>query len=161
MKIFISFMIISNISNANVQSKNVQSFYAKFNNLLLEVKESLISSKEFVGDIYSLKSDEKSRVLILDYVEAYDQLLSICHDASELISIYEFIPLNNSNKELLDTVEKKIIFNFINLISKMDNIIDSFVFYIESKFHNYKKIETLKSNMLQILNEVRTTIDQL
>ena len=160
MKILVPFMILSNIAYTNVQSKNVQSFSDKFNHLLLEVKKSLINSREFVGDIYSLKSDEKSRVLILDYVDAYDQLLSLCNAASELISIYVAVPKREVNNELLKTLEQKITNNFIDIHNNLEEIIDSFDFYIESKFYNYKKIEILKSRMLLTLGEIRSIIDQ-
>ena len=148
------FMILSNIANTNVQSKNFQSFSDKFNHLLLEVKKSLINSREFVGDIYSLKSDEKSRVLILDYVDAYDQLLSLCHAASELISIYVAVPKREVNNDLFKTLEQKIANNFIDIRNNLEELIDSFDFYIESEFYNYKKIEILKSKMLFTIKDI-------
>ena len=154
MKILITFMILSNIANTNVQSKNFQSFSDKFNHLLLEVKKSLINSREFVGDIYSLKSDEKSRVLILDYVDAYDQLLSLCHAASELISIYVAVPKREVNNDLFKTLEQKIANNFIDIRNNLEELIDSFDFYIESEFSNYKKIEILKSKMLFTIKDI-------
>ncbi len=154
MKILITFMILSNIANTNVQSKNFQSFSDKFNHLLLEVKKSLINSREFVGDIYSLKSDEKSRVLILDYVDAYDQLLSLCHAASELISIYVAVPKREVNNDLFKTLEQKIANNFIDIRNNLEELIDSFDFYIESEFYNYKKIEILKSKMLFTIKDI-------
>ena len=160
MKILATFIILSNIAYTNVQSKNVQSFSDKFNHLLLEVKKSLINSREFVGDIYSLKSDEKSRVLILDYVDAYDQLLSLCNAASELISIYVAVPKREINNELLKTLEQKITNNFIDIHNNLEELIDSFDFYIESEFYNYKKIEILKSKMLMTLNDIRSIINQ-
>ncbi|GIR15270.1 hypothetical protein CM15mP27_0210 [bacterium] len=82
-------------------------FYNTFNDQILKAKLSFADSKKNVENIYSLKSDEKSRVLILDYVEAHDQLLTICDAAAELLSIYVIVPKSEINNELIKTLEKK------------------------------------------------------
>ena len=124
------------------------------------MKLSFADSKKDVENIYSLKSDEKSRVLILDYVEAHDQLLTICDAATKLLSIYVIVPKSEINNELINTLEKKITIYFIDISNDIEVLIDSFDFYIESEFYNYKKIEILKSKMLMTLNDIRSIIDQ-
>ena len=101
-----------------------------------------------------------SRVLILDYVEAHDQLVTICDAATKLLSIYAIVPKNEINNELIKTLEKKITIYFIDIRNDIEVLIDSFDFYIESEFYNYKKIEILKSKMLMTLNDIRSIIGQ-
>ena len=126
------------------------------NNKLLKVSQSFTSSKNHVQNIFSLKSDEKSRVLILDYVEAHDELLIKCNSASTLLSIYSIIPNEEINKELIKTLESKITNNFTDISNNLEDLIDSFNFYIDSEFYNNKKIDTLRLKMLLILDEIRS-----
>ena len=142
------------------QPLNKISFYDYSNDKLLKLQQYFISSKTTVQDIYSLKSDEKSRVLILDYVEAYDQLLSISNSVSELLNIYHVIPKIKINNELLKSIEKKITICLNDISNNLEVLIDSFDFYIKSEFYNYKEIMILKSRLILALNEIRVTIDQ-
>ena len=160
MKFILALIFICNIASLQVQLDEALPFYNTFNDQLLKAKLSFADSKKNVENIYSLKSDEKSRVLILDYVEAHDQLLTICDAAAELLSIYVIVPKREINNELIKTLEKKITIYFIDIRNDIEELIDSFDFYIESKFYNYKKIEILKSRMLLTLGEIRSIIDQ-
>ena len=160
MKFILALIFICNIASLQVQLDEGLPFYNTFNDQLLKAKLSFADSKKNVENIYSLKSDEKSRVLILDYVEAHDQLLTICDAAAELLSIYVIVPKSEINNELINTLEKKITIYFIDIINDIEVLIDSFDFYIESEFYNYKKIEILKSKMLMTLNDIRSIIDQ-
>ena len=159
MKLILALIFICNITSLHGQLDEVLPFYSTFNDQLLKAKLTFADSKKNIENIYSLKSDEKSRVLILDYVEAHDQLLTICDAATKLLSIYLIIPKREINNELIKTLESKITFYFIDISDDLDELIDSFNFYIESKFYNYKKIDILKSRMLLILNDIRATID--
>ena len=160
MKLILALIFICNITKPHGQLDEGLSFYNTFNDQLLKAKLSFAYSKKNVENIYSLKSDEKSRVLILDYVEAHDQLLTICDAASKLLSIYVIVPKRQINNELIKTLEKKITIYFIDISNDIEELIDSFDFYIESEFYNYKKIEILKSRMLVNLNGIRLAIDQ-
>tara|TARA_Y100001935_G_scaffold62562_1_gene52459 strand:+ start:688 stop:1188 length:501 start_codon:yes stop_codon:yes gene_type:complete len=160
MKFILALIFICNIASLQVQLDEGLPFYNTFNDQLLKAKLSFADSKKNVENIYSLKSDEKSRVLILDYVEAHDQLLTICDAAAELLSIYVIVPKSEINNELINTLEKKITIYFIDIRNDIEVLIDSFDFYIESEFYNYKKIEILKSKMLMTLNDIRSIIDQ-
>ena len=160
MKLILALIFICNITSLQGQPGEVLPFYNTFNDQLLKAKLSFADSKKNVENIYSLKSDEKSRVLILDYVEAHDQLLTICDTAAELLSIYVIVPKSEINNELINTLEKKITIYFIDIRNDIEVLIDSFDFYIESEFYNYKKIEILKSKMLMTLNDIRSIIDQ-
>ena len=155
MKFILALIFICNITKLHWQLDEGLSFYNTFNDQLLKAKLSFADSKKNVENIYSLKSDEKSRVLILDYVEAHDQLLTICDAASKLLSIYVVVPKRQINNELIKTLEKKITIYFIDISNDIEELIDSFDFYIESEFYNYKKIEMLRSKMLLTLNDVR------
>ena len=159
MKLILALIFICNITSLHGQLDEVLPFYNTFNDQLLKAKLSFADSKINVENIYSLKSDEKSRVLILDYVEAHDQLLTICDAATKLLSIYLIIPKREINNELIKTLESKITIYLIDISNDLEELIDSFNFYIESKFYNYKKIDILKSRMLLILNDIRATID--
>jgi hypothetical protein len=159
-KFILALIFICNIASLQVQLDEGLPFYNTFNDQLLKAKLSFADSKKNVENIYSLKSDEKSRVLILDYVEAHDQLLTICDAAAELLSIYVILPKSEINNQLIKTLEKKITIYFIDIRNDIEELIDSFDFYIESKFYNYKKIEILKSRMLLTLGEIRSIIDQ-
>ena len=154
MKFILALIFICNITKLHGQLDEGLSFYNTFNDQLLKAKLSFADSKKNVENIYSLNSDEKSRVLILDYVEAHDQLLTICDAASKLLSIYVVVPKRQINNELINTLEKKIIIYFIDISNDIEELIDSFDFYIESEFYNYKKIEMLRSKMLLTLNDV-------
>ena len=160
MKFILALIFICNIASLQVQLDEGLPFYNTFNDQLLKAKLSFTDSKKNVENIYSLKSDEKSRVLILDYVEAHDQLLTICDAAAELLGIYVIVPKSEINNELINTLEKKITIYFIDIRNDIEVLIDSFDFYIESEFYNYKKIEILKSKMLMTLNDIRSIIDQ-
>ena len=160
MKLILALIFICNITKPHGQLDEGLSFYNTFNDQLLKAKLSFADSKKNIENIYSLKSDEKSRVLILDYVEAHDQLLTICEAASKLLSIYVIVPKRQINNELIKTLEKKITIYFIDISNDIEELIDSFDFYIESEFYNYKKIEILKSRMLVNLNGIRLAIDQ-
>ena len=160
MKLILALIFIFNITKLHGQLYEGLSFYNTFNDQLLKAKLSFAESKKNVENIYSLKSDEKSRVLILDYVEAHDQLLTICDDTSKLLSIYVVVPKRQINNELIKTLEKKITIYFIDISNDIEELIDSFHFYIESEFYNYKKIKILKSRMLVNLNGIRLAIDQ-
>lgn len=160
MKFILALIFICNIASLQVQLDEGLPFYNTFNDQLLKAKLSFADSKKNVENIYSLKSDEKSRVLILDYVEAHDQLLTICDAAAELLGIYVIVPKSEINNELINTLEKKITIYFIDIRNDIEVLIDSFDFYIESEFYNYKKIEILKSKMLMTLNDIRSIIDQ-
>tara|TARA_A100000164_G_C21922985_1_gene781620 strand:+ start:182 stop:682 length:501 start_codon:yes stop_codon:yes gene_type:complete len=160
MKLILALIFICNITKPHGQLDEGLSFYNTFNDQLLKAKLSFADSKKNIENIYSLKSDEKSRVLILDYVEAHDQLLTICDAASKLLSIYVVVPKSQINNELIKTLEKKITIYFIDISNDIEELIDSFDFYIESEFYNYKKIEILKSRMLVNLNGIRLAIDQ-
>ena len=160
MKFILALIFICNIASLQVQLDEGLSFYNTFNDQLLKAKLSFADSKKNVENIYSLKSDEKSRVLILDYVEAHDQLLTICDAATKLLSIYVIVPKSEINNELINTLEKKITIYFIDMRNDVEELIDSFDFYIESEFYNYKKIDILKSKMLLTLDEIRYIIDQ-
>lgn len=160
MKLILALIFICNITKLHGQLDEGFSFYNTFNDQLLIAKLSFADSKKNVENIYSLKSDEKSRVLILDYVEAHDQLLTICDAASKLLSIYVVVPKRQINNELIKTLEKKITIYFIDISNDIEELIDSFDFYIESEFYNYKKIEILKSRMSINLNGIRLAIDQ-
>ena len=105
-------------------------FYEFSNDKLLKLQQNFINSKKSVQDIYSLKSDEKSRVLILDYVEFHDDLLSIFNSTFELLNIYTSIPKIKKNKKLLDVIKNKIALKFIDISIKLEELIDSFDFYI-------------------------------
>ena len=159
MKLLLALIFICNITSLHGQIDEVLPFYNTFNDQLFKAKLSFADSKKNVENIYSLKSDEKSRVLILDYVEAHDQLLTICDAATKLLSIYLIIPKREINNELIKTLESKITIYLIDISNDLEELIDSFNFYIESKFYNYKKIDILKSRMLLILNDIRATID--
>ena len=154
MKFILALIFICNITKLHGQLDEGLSFYNTFNDQLLKAKLSFAYSKKNVENIYSLKSDEKSRVLILDYVEAHDQLLTICDAASKLLSIYVVVPKHQINNELINTLEKKITIYFVDISNDIEELIDSFDFYIESEFYNYKKIEMLRSKMLLTLNDV-------
>ena len=160
MKLILALIFICNITKPHGQLDEGLSFYNTFNDQLLKAKLSFAYSKKNVENIYSLKSDEKSRVLILDYVEAHDQLLTVCDAASKLLSIYVVVPKSQINNELIKTLEKKITIYFIDISNDIEELIDSFDFYIESEFYNYKKIEILKSRMSINLNGIRLAIDQ-
>ena len=160
MKFILALFFICNITSLQGQLNERLPFYNTFNDQLLKAKLSFAASKNNVENIYSLKSDEKSRVLILDYVEAHDQLLTICDAATKLLSIYVIVPKSEINNELINTLEKKITIYFIDISNDIEVLIDSFDFYIESEFYNYKKIEILKSKMLMTLNDIRSIIDQ-
>ena len=159
-KFILALIFICNIASLQVQLDEGLPFYNTFNDQLLKAKLSFADSKKNVENIYSLKSDEKSRVLILDYVEAHDQLLTICDAATELLSIYVIVPKSEINNQLIKTLEKKITIYFIDIRNDIEVLIDSFDFYIESEFYNYKKIEILKSKMLMTLNDISLIIDQ-
>ena len=159
MKLILALIFICNITSLHGQLNKGLPFYKTFNDQLLKAKLSFADSKKNVKNIYSLKSDEKSRVLILDYVEAHDQLLTICDAATKLLSIYVIVPKSEINNELIKTLEKKITIYFIDIKNDIEVLIDSFDFYIESEFYNYKKIEALKSKMLMTLNDIRSIID--
>ena len=105
-------------------------FYEFSNDKLLKLQQNFINSKKSVQDIYSLKSDEKSRVLILDYVEFHDDLLSIFNSTFELLNIYTSIPKIKKNKKLIDVIKNKIALKFIDISIKLEELIDSFDFYI-------------------------------
>ena len=92
MKFILALIFICNITSLQGQPDEALPFYNTFNDQLLKAKLSFADSKKNVENIYSLKSDEKSRVLILDYVEAHDQLLTICDAATKLLSIYVIVP---------------------------------------------------------------------
>ena len=160
MKFILALIFICNIVSLQGQLDEGLPFYNTFNDQILKAKLSFADSKKNVENIYSLKSDEKSRVLILDYVEAHDQLLTICDAAAELLSIYVIVPKSEINNELIKTLEKKITIYFIDIRNNIEVLIDAFDFYIESEFYNYKKIEILKSKMLLTLGEIRSIIDQ-
>ena len=159
MKFILALIFICNIASLQVQLDEGLPFYNTFNDQLLKTKLSFADSKKNVENIYSLKSDEKSRVLILDYVEAHDQLLTICDAATELLSIYVIVPKSEINNQLIKTLEKKITTYFIDIRNDIEELIDAFDFYIESEFYNYKKIEIQKSKMLLTLGEIRSIID--
>ena len=159
MRLLFVLIILSNTSSLIGQSKNNFTFYDEYNNKLLKVSQSFANSKNHVQNIFSLKSEEKSRVLILDYVEAHDELLIKCNSASTLLSIYSLIPKEEINKELLKTLESKITNNFTDISNNLEDLIDSFNFYIDNKFYNYKKIDILRSKMLVTLDEICSTID--
>ena len=160
MKLILALIFICNITSLQGQLNKGLPFYKTFNDQLLKAKLSFADSKKNVENIYSLKSDEKSRVLILDYVEAHDQLLTICDAATKLLSIYVIVPKSEINNELIKTLEKKITTYFTDIRNDIEVLIDAFDFYIESEFYNYKKIEILKSKMLLTLGEIRSIIDQ-
>ena len=160
MKFILALIFICNITSLQGQLDEGLPFYNTFNDQLLNAKLSFADSKRDVENIYSLKSDEKSRVLILDYVEAHDQLLTICDAATKLLSIYVIVPKSEINNELIKTLEKKITTYFTDIRNDIEVLIDAFDFYIESEFYNYKKIEILKSKMLLTLGEIRSIIDQ-
>ena len=160
MKFILALIFICNIASLQVQLDEGLPFYNTFNDQLLKAKLSFADSKKNVENIYSLKSDEKSRVLILDYVEAHDQLLTICDTAAELLSIYVIVPKSEINNELINTLEKKITIYFIDIRNDIEVLIDSFDFYIESEFYNYKKIYIIKSKMLLTLSDIHAIIDQ-
>ena len=160
MKFILALIFICNIVSLQGQLDEGLPFYNTFNDQLLNAKLSFADSKKDVENIYSLKSDEKSRVLILDYVEAHDQLLTICDAATKLLSIYVIVPKSEINNELIKTLEKKITTYFTDIRNDIEVLIDAFDFYIESEFYNYKKIEILKSKMLLTLGEIRSIIDQ-
>ena len=159
MKFILALIFICNIASLQVQLDEGLPFYNTFNDQLLKAKLSFADSKKNVENIYSLKSDEKSRVLILDYVEAHDQLLTICDAATKLLSIYVIVPKSEINNELIKTLEKKITIYFIDIRNDIEELIDSFDFYIKSEFYNYKKIEILKSKMLMTLSDVQSIIN--
>ena len=159
-KFILALIFICNIASLQVQLDEGLPFYNTFNDQLLKAKLSFADSKKDVENIYSLKSDEKSRVLILDYVEAHDQLLTICDAATKLLSIYVIVPKSEINNELIKKLEKKITIYFIDIRNDIEELIDSFDFYIESEFYNYKKIEILKSKMLMTLSDVQSIINQ-
>tara|TARA_B100000401_G_C52645729_1_gene642976 strand:- start:313 stop:792 length:480 start_codon:yes stop_codon:yes gene_type:complete len=159
MRLLFVIFIVLNASSLFGQSKNNFTFYDEYNNKLLKVSQSFTSSKNHVQNIFNLKSEEKSRVLILDYVEAHDELLIKCNSASTLLSIYSIIPKREINKELLKTLESKITNNFTDISNNLEDLIDSFNFYIDNKFYNYKKIDILRSKMLVTLDEICSTID--
>ena len=160
MKLILTLIFICNITILQGQLDEGLPFYKTFNDQLLKAKLSFADSKKNVENIYSLKSDEKSRVLILDYVEAHDQLLTICDAATKLLSIYVIVPKSEINNELIKTLEKKITIYFIDIRNDIEELIDSFDFYIKSEFYNYKKIEILKSKMLMTLSDVQSIINQ-
>ena len=160
MKFILALIFICNITSLQGQLDEGLPFYNTFNDQLLNAKLSFADSKKDIENIYSLKSDEKSRVLILDYVEAHDQLLTICDAATKLLSIYVIVPKSEINNELIKTLEKKITTYFTDIRNDIEVLIDAFDFYIESEFYNYKKIEILKSKMLLTLSEIRSIIDQ-
>ena len=160
MKFILALIFICNIASLQGQLDEGLPFYKTFNDQLLKAKLSFTDSKKNVENIYSLKSDEKSRVLILDYVEAHDQLLTICDAATKLLSIYVIVPKSEINNELIKTLEKKITIYFIDIRNDIEELIDSFDFYIKSEFYNYKKIEILKSKMLMTLSDVQSIINQ-
>ena len=159
-KFTLTLILICNITILNGKLDEGFPFYKTFNDQLLKAKLSFADSKKNVENIYSLKSDEKSRVLILDYVEAHDQLLTICDAATKLLSIYVIVPKSEINNELIKTLEKKITIYFIDIRNDIEELIDSFDFYIKSEFYNYKKIEILKSKMLMTLSDVQSIINQ-
>ena len=159
-KFTLTLILICNITILNGKLDESFPFYKTFNDQLLKAKLSFADSKKNVENIYSLKSDEKSRVLILDYVEAHDQLLTICDAATKLLSIYVIVPKSEINNELIKTLEKKITIYFIDIRNDIEELIDSFDFYIKSEFYNYKKIEILKSKMLMTLSDVQSIINQ-
>ena len=159
-KFTLTLILICNITIPNGKLDESFPFYKTFNDQLLKAKLSFADSKKNVENIYSLKSDEKSRVLILDYVEAHDQLLTICDAATRLLSIYVIVPKSEINNELIKTLEKKITTYFTDIRNDIEVLIDAFDFYIESEFYNYKKIEILKSRMLLNLNGIRLAIGQ-
>ena len=160
MKFILVLFFICNITSLQGQIDEALPFYNTINDQILKAKLSFADSKKDVVNIYSLKSDEKSRVLILDYVEAHDQLLTICDAATKLLSIYVIVPKSEINNELIKTLEKKITTYFTDIRNDIEVLIDAFDFYIESEFYNYKKIEILKSKMLLTLGEIRSIIDQ-
>ena len=160
MTLTLALIFICNITILNGKLDEGFPFYKTFNDQLLKAKLSFADSKKNVENIYSLKSYEKSRVLILDYVEAHDQLLTICDAATKLLSIYVIVPKSEINNELIKTLEKKITTYFTDIRNDIEVLIDAFDFYIESEFYNYKKIEILKSKMLLTLGEIRSIIDQ-
>ena len=65
MKFILALIFICNITSLQVQLDEGLPFYNTFNDQLLKAKLSFADSKKNVENIYSLKSDEKSRVLIL------------------------------------------------------------------------------------------------
>ena len=160
MKFILALIFICNITSLQGQLDDALPFYNTFNDQILKAKLSFADSKKNVENIYNLKSDEKSRVLILDYVEAHDQLLTICDAATKLLSIYVIVPKSEINNELIKTLEKKITIYFIDIRNDIEELIDSFDFYIKSEFYNYKKIEILKSKMLMTLSDVQSIINQ-
>ena len=160
MKLILALIFICNITKLYGQLDEGLPFYNTFNEQLLEATQSFADSKKNVENIYSLKSDEKSRVLILDYVEAHDQLLTICNAASKLLSIYVIVPKHEINNVLFRTLENKITIYLIDISNNLENLIDSYNFYVNNQFYNYKKIEILKSRMLVNLNGIRLAIDQ-
>ena len=97
MKFILALIFICNIAILHGQLDEGLPFYNTFNDQLLKAKLSFVDSKKNVENIYSLKSDEKSTVLILDYVEAHDQLLTICEAATKLLSIYVILPKSEFN----------------------------------------------------------------
>ena len=73
-----------------------------------------------------------------------------------MLSIYSIIPKEEINKELLKTLECKITNNFTDISNNLEDLIDSFNFYIDSEFYNHKKIDTLRLKMLLVLDEIHS-----
>ena len=158
MNTIISIFLFSFVNFQNLKLDNLY-FYNVLNNQLVKSTQTFTSSKRNVENIFSLKSEEKSRVLILDYVEVHDQLLFTCNAVSELLNIYFITPKVEINEELLKTIESKITIKFVDIINNLEDLIDSFNFYIDSEFYNYKRIEMIRSELFFTLNEIRSSIN--
>ena len=156
MKFILTLIFICNITCLQGQPDEALPFYNTFNDQLLKAKLSFADSKKDVENIYSLKSDEKSRVLILDYVEAHDQLLTIRDAATKLLSIYFIVPKSEINNELIKTLEKKIR-EFKNIIKVgRTHLQDATPLSLGQEFSGYcSQLENCISRIKEALKEMR------
>ncbi|RPG67429.1 MAG: hypothetical protein CBC81_000640 [Flavobacteriaceae bacterium TMED121] len=106
--------------------------------------------------MFQKKAESLAKILIIDYVQALDEISLKYLDVIELLNAYTLIPDLSQNKKIAKYIEERTMSKLIIINNDVNEVIDAFTFYIDEELFLYNTITTNKKMLENIAKEYQS-----
>ena len=134
--------------------KNI--YFNQYDDIIRRHIELLNDIRESVNDMFQKKAESLAKILIIDYVQALDEISLKYLDVIELLNAYTLIPDLSQNKKIAKYIEERTMSKLIIINNDVNEVIDAFTFYIDEELFLYNTITTNKKMLENIAKEYQS-----
>tara|TARA_B100000965_G_scaffold346097_1_gene317242 strand:+ start:470 stop:1024 length:555 start_codon:yes stop_codon:yes gene_type:complete len=125
--------------------KNI--YFNQYDDIIRKHIDLLNDIRGSVNDMFQKKAESLAKILIIDYVQALDEISLKYLDVMELLNAYGLIPDLSQNTKIAKYIEERTMSKLLIINNDVNELIDAFNFYInEELFLN----NTLTKNKIML-----------